>query len=142
MIQNQVCFHQGFKMNIEDYEVKILEDSVLTRKNPYDVRGSIIYLHGDVYRNLGSLTKNMTIELDPTPNSTFDTFMRDMNSLNDDTQEYELEESDKIKLVIIDEYLASLGSEIQYPKDRQKKVNMKNSIIYDGYISPFPEENN
>ena len=124
-------------MNIQDYKIIIMERSNLVSKNPYDVRGNKIYLHGDIYRNLGSLTKNTRIQEDKTPNSIFDNFMRDMNSLYDDTQEYQPSDADKIKLAIIDEYLGSLGIGVEYPKDRQKKTNMKNALIYTEYISPF-----
>ena len=124
-------------MGVQDYRIIIMERSNLISKNPYDVRGNKIYLHGDIYRNLGSLTKNTRIQEDGTPNSIFDNFMRDMNSLYDDTQEYQPSDADKIKLAIIDEYIGSLGMDIEYPKDRQKH-NMRCSIIADGeYISPF-----
>ena len=124
-------------MDVQDYKIVIMERSNLLSKNPYDIRGDKIYLHGDIYRNLGSLVKNIDIELKSEPNNIFDNFMRDMNSLYDDTQEYQPSDADKIKLAIIDEYIGSLGIDIEYPKDRQKKTNIKCALIYTEYVSPF-----
>ena len=124
--------------DISKYNIRILDSSVLTDKNPYDVKGMTIYLHGDIYRNLGSVINNIGIELEPRPNTIFDNFMRDMNSLYDDTQEYQPSEQDKIKLAIIDEYLGSLGISNEYPKDRQVG-NIRSGLRYSGYESPFDE---
>ena len=108
--------------------VKIISSSETTSSKMYGKRNgsSDSFLNRDVYQSLGSTLKNSSLNLDVTKSTPINEFFHDMNVLYD--QLSDLTEEDRESLLIVDEYLGSLGITDEYPiaidaRGNQKKIN-------------------
>ena len=105
--------------------VNIIASSEMTRAKPYgkSAGSNNINLSREIYANLSSLMKSSEIAYHAEPRSKFEEFMKDFNDLYETTSD--LTDEQKAQLEIVNNFLGSLGIDIDYPLVQDRVGNQK-----------------